>query len=171
MTEQNIMSRQETEDMILDADTKCDKALIAILWNTGHRISEILELERSDIWYDDKWIWFRLKVGKRRLEFIHTIKIPRRAMFVSYIVDYHSELNDNKLFDFTRQYVDYKLKKLNPRASAHKFRHSLATRLAEKGANRYQLDAFFGWSEKGNTSGIYVSKGTALIEGIANMIE
>jgi len=157
--------------MILDSDTICDKALIAILWNTGHRISEVLNLTRDDIWYDDKWLFFRLSVGKRRTEFIHTIKIPRRAMFVDYIIDYVSTIDTGLLFDFTRQYVDLKLKKLNPNASAHKFRHSLATRLAEKGANRYQLDAFFGWSSKGNTSGIYVSKGTALIEGVANMID
>ena len=173
-----IIKKETMDTIIINTFTLADKALFATLWNTGHRISEVLELKRSDIWYDDKAMWFTLKVEKRRKEFIHTIKIPMNASYVSYIKEYVDTIPDpnQKLFDITRQYVNIKLTRICdelviPKITPHDFRHSLATRLAARGCNKYELDAFFGWSENANTSGIYVQKGTALLENIFNKFD
>lgn len=172
MENPTIIDQFTAEDMILNAEDKRTKALIATLWHTGHRVSEVINIRKNDVWFDDTWIWFRLSVGKRRREFTHTIKMPIKAMFVKYILQYLPEVEDGeKLFDISRQYVGILLRRLNKDVNPHMFRHSLATRLAEKGASKWELDAWFGWSDTGNTSGIYVSKGTALIENIAAKIE
>ena len=42
------------ECLVDESETIEDKALLSVLWNTGHRISEVLMLKKSDVWYDDE---------------------------------------------------------------------------------------------------------------------
>jgi len=58
------------------------------------------------------------------------------------------------------------IKFLNPKAWLHLFRESLATRMAEKGANIFQLMHWFDW-EKEQTAVKYVKRGTKLIEELS----
>jgi site-specific recombinase XerD len=169
----DIIDRATIEQMICDSEDPMIEALLAVLWNTGHRISEIAGekgLKRSDVWIDDKWIYFRFSVLKRKDGFIHTIKVPMKAAFTSYIISWIDTIDASDLvFDISRQYVDIKLKRLNKNVHAHMFRHTLATRMAEKGATKWEMDAWFGWSGW-DTASIYVQKGTAMIENMANKL-
>ena len=178
-----IITKDECFTLLQTAEQPSHKALISTLWNTGHRISEIILLKRSDIWYDDEWLYFRFKVLKRGRdkitgipkEFIHTIKIPVKASFIEYIKDWIDSCTEELVFDFTRQYANRIIAKLCKdnnieHIHAHDFRHTLATRLAERGANKYEMETFFGWTGW-DTSSIYVKRGTALIENIAKKID
>lgn len=167
MPEYDIIKPFEVAQMIETTNELRFKALIAILSLTGHRVSEVLMLRKEDIYGDDEWTYFTFHVLKRRQTFIHTIKMPSKLEYIDIILQWRDECTDEKLFDFTRQYAHYIIKQSNSSIHPHMFRHTLATKLAERGANKYELDAWFGWSDKGNTSGTYVSKGTALIENIA----
>ena len=174
MPDNDIISELEVAKMIESCDELRFKAMIATLWATGHRISEILDLKTTDIYSDKKWIYFTFNVLKRkkkengeRTNYIHTIKVPRELSFTEYILLWKDECKEEMLFDFTRQYAFLIIKRLNPAVHPHQFRHTLATKFAERGANKYEMDAWFGWTGWG-TSDKYVQKGTALIENIAN---
>jgi|SRR3990167_1930080 len=173
MSKERVIDRFEVEEMLIRADCLRTKALIGTLWNTGHRVTEVIGIKKNDIWLDEKYLYFRMKVGKRRQEWIHTIKIPISALFSGHIIEHWQSIegNEDLLFPITRQYVDKLLKALNPDIHAHLFRHSLATRFAEKGASKWELDAWFGWSERQNTAGQYVSKGTGMLDNLASKID
>ena len=142
------------------------KAMIATLWITGHRVSEVLMLKKTDVYSDDEWVYFTFHVLKRKEEFVHTIKVPKKKEHVDIILEWKDTCEEEKIFDFTRQYAHYIIKNLNKEIHPHMFRHTLATNLANRGANKYELDAWFGWAGW-NTSDRYVEKGTALIENVA----
>ena len=159
----------EDIDKLLDIklDTPFDyrnKAMLELLYGTGLRVSELINLTLTDIDYTNCIIRVMGKGGKER-------EIPLGEYSIYYIREYLSVrnkllkngLNCDKLFlnnhgkGMTRQGFFKNLKAilkeqgLNPEVSPHTWRHSYATHLLSHGADLRSIQEMLGHSDISTT--------------------
>lgn len=178
-SEGEILTKGEVDVMIDTTEQDQIKVLIAILYLTGHRVSEVLQLKKEDITFVNKRMNIKLIVEKRREYFEHTIWFNiERTPYIDLIKSYVYSLKDNQLLfeseysdtHITRQYVGRILRSLNPRVHPHLFRHTRATRLANLGYTEFQIQNWFGWKSSGQATG-YVAKGPTLLGNMGDNID
>ncbi|MBO7537549.1 MAG: tyrosine-type recombinase/integrase [Alphaproteobacteria bacterium] len=130
--------------------TNRDRALYTLLYSTGLRISEALNIKTKDIEQEMK---IRGKGKKDRVVMLFPITLQR---IKTYINTCPYDLNDGFLFlgvkgkKLCASVVDIRLKKLQilnelpEHSSAHAFRHSFATHLVQKGADLRSVQELLG---------------------------
>ncbi len=130
--------------------TNRDRALYTLLYSTGLRINEALDIKTKDI---EPEIKIRGKGKKDRIVMLFPVTLQR---IKTYINTCPYDLNDNFLFLGVRgkklraSTVDVRLKKLQilndlpEHSSAHAFRHSFATHLIQKGADLRSVQELLG---------------------------
>lgn len=165
------MRRPELDSMVERA-APSTKALVAMLWLYGKRISEVLGLRRRDIWVEGDFLYasFHVLKKKRRNDigekkpFVKSIKMDHP--YYRYLYEYLKDKQfapDDRIFPFSRHVAYQMIKKVNPTVYPHLFRTSLATRMAELGATEYELMHWFDW-DRSSTAGEYVKRTSKLAE-------
>ncbi len=165
----DLLIEDDVKRMIDAADNPRDKALIALLWETGARIGEIYDLKVGDFqdYTYGLQIVIRGKTGARRLPLIESVPYIRAWL------NAHPERNNRKVPVWinigTRgkgKKVGYRalLKMLNEVArragidkpvNPHHFRHSRATYLANR-FTEAQMCEWFGWVQGSDIPAKYV---------------
>lgn len=162
---EELLSVRQVERMINHAKNPRDKALMGLMWDTGARISEFLNLNVGDIGFENNLMGVRIrhgKVGPRKLYCVESKPLvqnwlrqhPKRhdsdaPLFTilqsSHRVDgverqsYRSAYN--QLRDIGgRAGVPDKIR-VNP----HGWRRARATDFARKGMNQPTMCQYFGW--------------------------
>lgn len=172
----HILTRDEVEVMIAGACSIRDQALVAVLYILGCRISEALALRVNDIIIRETVVSFRIVSLKRRetTEYVHTVTVSKETPFINIVTEYIDAISiteDNaRLFPFDRIQAWRIVKKLNPNAWLHLFRHTRLTKLAEQGANPFQLQIWAGWKSI-KQADTYVRKSDKMILDLANRVE
>lgn len=156
------------------------KALITFLFTYGCRITEALNLKRSDVWLEDTYIIAQIGVLKRRDKkqgpyenlphLIHaSINTPLvKENLLPYLLEQKS--SDAKLFPISRQLVWLRLKEVNKKLSPHVFRHDRLMKLALKGATEAELMDWAGWTDSRPASN-YIRATGRLAMNLADKIE
>ena len=146
-----------------------NKAMLELMYATGIRISETINLSIHDVYWDDKVVRILGKGGKQRI-------VPIAQVSLSYLKKYfdpaRSLLRKDKSTDIlflnrfgnklSRMGVWKVIDKLTQEAgtskhvSPHTFRHSFATHLLEAGANLRVVQMLLGHSSI-NTTQIYIN--------------
>jgi len=138
------------------------RVIFYLLYGTGMRVSELVQLSLSDIFYDQGLIKVKGKGAKERLipltpelveilnQFINTV----RCHFLNYkkklvVSDYlFPTVYQGKAQPISRQYVWNFLKQLGRQfdinLAPHKLRHSMATHLLHNGADLRSLQVLLG---------------------------
>jgi len=167
---EDILRKSEIDSMLERAKTSMERALIAVLWLFGKRISEVLKIRRQDTWIESGYLYVRFVVLKKPnrkehpTEKYYLKRIKADHPYVQHISDYAKSLNPpDLLFPFSRTKAWRLLKKINPNVYPHFFRESLATHMAEKGGTEFELMHWFDW-DRYDTAAKYVKRGTKLIE-------
>ena len=153
----NYLKPDEIERMLDEAGktgNERDYLLIRILWKTGIRVSELINLESSWIDDEDKMITVLGKGNKMRRTPIDrdTLRNLRR-----YIKD--KEIKNDKIFNMTRQRVFQIIKETAKNAGIdkpihpHTLRHSYAVNYLKKGGNLRNLQLNLGHSNLNTTAG------------------
>jgi integrase/recombinase XerD len=167
---EDMITESEVKLMIDSAENNRDKAMIALLWDIGARISEIGNLHVKDIKFDDIGISILVngKTGPRKV---------RAVWSIDYINDWLKVHPGQKnpeaplWFNFAKksenleamQYgaIRMQLTKISRKAGIskkihpHLFRHSRATYMANY-LTEAQMDAYFGWIQGSDMPSIYV---------------
>ena len=145
-----------------------DKALIALLWETGARISEVGNLTAASIAFDEYGGTVQLngKTGPRRIRIIssvpflanwlstHPLKHTKTAPLWCCLHRHQDEQLNYKTIAKMLQNMFQKAgidKKCNP----HIFRHSRATFMA-KHLTEFQMNQYFGWVQGSAMPSTYV---------------
>lgn len=130
--------------------TNRDRALYTLLYSTGLRISEALNIKTKDV---ESEMRIRGKGKKDRVVLLFPITLER---IKTYINTCPYNLSDGFLFlgirgkKLNASVVDIRLKKLQilnelpEHSSAHAFRHSFATHLVQKGADLRSVQELLG---------------------------
>ena len=146
-----------------------NKAMLELMYATGIRISETINLSMHDVYWDDKVVRVLGKGGKQRV-------VPIAQKSLNYLKEYfdsaRSLLRKDKSTDvlflnrfgnkLSRMGVWKVIDKITQEASIskhvspHTFRHSFATHLLEAGANLRVVQMLLGHSSI-NTTQIYIN--------------
>lgn len=105
--------------------------LFQFLWRTGVRVTEAISITKKDLDFSNLEIKIRW-LKNRKFE---TRIIPMHQSLRLLLYTFTAKLNnDDKVFKFTRQYVDQLCKKYNF-GHAHKIRHSFAVNFLRQSDN------------------------------------
>jgi len=166
--ERKIPKVAELEDLIrliecpsfLEKDDKVklrNRAMLEVLFSTGLRISELVNLKRSDI--DPTGRIFVMGKGKKerfvyltdRARFhIERYLAARTDSFQYLFIPYRGKNNGSRDKKISTNYLQAKIKKyreklrINVPTSAHSLRHGFATYLAEAGASPVAIQILLG---------------------------
>ncbi len=151
------------------AEGQRNRAIIETLYGCGLRVSELVNLKLSQVFFDEEYIVVEGKGDKQRLVPIDTVALEQIGLYIEHT---RSNMvvkrgNDDILFlnrrgaRLTRVMVFYIIKQLCELAgirktvSPHTLRHSFATHLLEGGANLRAIQQMLG-HESITTTEIYV---------------
>lgn len=143
-----VLSQDEIKQIIEAASTRKSRLIIKLLYYTGMRVSELVNLKREDVNWEKKEIVVKGKGNKER-------KILLTSKIAEELKEYLDQYKDNKyLFSkekpLTTRNVQKILSKiarklgLKKRVTPHKLRHSFATHLLEKGLDIRTIQALLG---------------------------
>lgn len=158
-----VLSIDEINRIIEAIDVSTDegfrnKVIIEVLYATGIRVSELVSLKLSDIYYEEELIKVTGKGNKQRFVPIHQNALH---LLDIYIKEIRSKVIDEKksknyvflnrrgapltrvmIFTFIKKYAEEAgiQKKISP----HTFRHSFATHLVEAGADLRAVQDLLG---------------------------
>ncbi|MES2344709.1 MAG: site-specific tyrosine recombinase XerD [Chlamydiota bacterium] len=150
-----VLSIKEVEDLLAIPDITTeigarDKAVLEVLYASGLRVSEVCQLNISDL--DDDFVRVQGKGGKERL-----VPIAKSAVLAvdHYLASFHQSDHTalfltNRGLRIDRIYVWRQIKMyakktgINKRISPHTLRHSFATHLLENGADLRIIQEMLG---------------------------
>ncbi|MGC8993727.1 MAG: tyrosine-type recombinase/integrase, partial [Candidatus Aenigmatarchaeota archaeon] len=164
-----VLTMEEINKMIEVCDNLRDKALISVLYESGCRASEILDLKIKDLEFDEYGgvLIVRGKTGSRRIRLISSIPAlkewlnvhprkndPNASLFCSLAKNNKGSPLDVCGLHFIVKEIAKKAG-INKRVYPHLFRHTRATHLA-KYLTEQELKIYFGWAKGSDMPGVYV---------------
>ena len=153
-------------DLSLPAGQR-NRAMLEVLYSCGLRVSELIQLKYSDIYFDEEFIRVEGKGKKQRLvpisqAAIHEIKnylYTRRQIIaqkgyedILFLNQRGTGLSRVMVFYVIKQHAEFA--GISKTISPHTFRHSFATHLLEGGANLRAIQLMLG-HEKITTTELY----------------
>lgn len=183
-TRKDVLSRAEVEDMIERAQWAWLRALIALLYIFGCRITEATRLCRKDLWLEEGRLVARIPVLKAKKQMgafrerTHLLRVSLNTPFVDVLLSYLNTIEDPESFIWSiggtwgaaRTKAWQEIKRLNPKCSPHVFRHTRLTKLALKGASALVLADWAGWADT-RPAQKYLHVGGKLAEKFADLVD
>ena len=165
---EDLLTREDIEALLNASYTARDRALIAMLYESGARKGELLGVLLKNVTFDENGTMITFpdgKTGARRIRLVFASSFLREWLEV-----HPTKKNrESPLFCSLREPFDiisdtglsYQLRKIAKRAgiekrvNPHSFRHSRATHLAEH-LTEQQLKNYLGWTASSSMAAIYV---------------
>ncbi|MDB4495831.1 site-specific tyrosine recombinase XerD [Flavobacteriaceae bacterium] len=178
LSEQEIYSLISAIDLS-KAEGERNRAMLETMYSCGLRVSELIDLKISDLFFDEGFIKIVGKGNKERFVPIHS---SAQNYIMLYMNEIRSHLSIKKGFEDTlflnrrgkslsRQMIFMILKalaikiNLNKKISPHTFRHSFATHLLKNGADLRAIQQMLG-HESITTTEVYVHLDTSYLKKI-----
>jgi len=180
----DTLSEQEINNLIsaIDlskAEGERNRAMLETMYSCGLRVSELIDLKISDLFFDEGFIKI---VGKGNKERFIPIHFSAQKYIILYMNEIRKQLKIKKGFEDTlflnrrgkslsRQMIFMILKDLaikidlNKKISPHTFRHSFATHLLKNGADLRAIQQMLG-HESITTTEVYVHLDTSYLKEI-----
>ena len=180
----DTLSKEEIDSLISAVDlSKGDgernRAMLETMYGCGLRVSELIDLKISDLFFDEGFIKI---VGKGNKERFVPIHLSAQNYIVLYMNEIRSHLHIKKGYEDTlflnrrgkslsRQMIfmiikDLAIKiNLNKKISPHTLRHSFATHLLKNGADLRAIQQMLG-HESITTTEVYVHLDTSYLKEI-----
>ncbi len=168
-----VLSTQEIDEMMLQIDRSApegerNKTIIEMLYSCGLRVSELVNLEIANIYWQDEFIRVIGKGNKERLVPIGSLALKQAKLYYDSVRRHQDAQSGHSKFFFlnrrgkqlTRVMIFTIVKELAAKAgiektvSPHTFRHSFATHLVEGGADLRAVQDMLG-HESITTTEIY----------------
>jgi integrase/recombinase XerD len=172
----DVLTKEEVKLFIEGADNIKSKLIISLLYSSGMRVSELVNMKVEDLDLNEKIGWVRKgKGGKDRLLTISTNLSDELREFFSekgkdyvYVFSKSKPLttrNIQKIIKGTRERAGI-TKKVTP----HTLRHSFATHLLEQGNDIRLIQAMLGHSSL-NTTQMYTHISSQQIKNVKNPLD
>lgn len=153
------LTKEEIDQLLSVIKKPHHHLLINFLWSTGARISEALLVEVKDINFNKKeitlWTLKRRKPTKRIIPMAENLALE----LATYL--YQNNIQEGKIFKFTRQTAWYLTKryfakaKLTKKPHPHIFRHSFGFNCSSQGLHPRLLQRLLGHASLLNTAIYY----------------
>lgn len=170
-----VLSKDEVFKLINAAETKKSKLILSLLYSSGLRVSELVNIKPSDINFEENTGWVRKGKGSKDRMFILSQDLAselksylKKRENHKYIFSESSPLttrNIQKIVKNVRQ-----KSKINKKITPHTLRHSFATHLLEAGTDIRKIQVLLGHSSL-NTTSLYTHLSTEELRKIKNPLD
>jgi len=170
-----VISKEKIKLMIESTDNLKHKLIVKLLYSSGLRLSELLNLRRKDIDFDRNLIHVRAGKGKKdRVTLIsNDLKLDLLKYYSNYSFNTEYILEGRK-GKYTKKSVQKVLdnlgKSVGIKVTPHMLRHSFATHLLEQGTDIRIIQKLLGHSNL-NTTEIYTKVSNKSFSNIINPLD
>ena len=144
-----VLTKGEIDNLINSTETKKSKLIIQLLYSSGLRVSEIVNLKPSDLDFNENIGWVRSGKGKKDRMFILSKKISKKLEnFSKRFSDWNYIFSKEK--PLTTRNIQKIVQKTTEKAGIeksvhpHTLRHSFATHLLENGVDIRKIQVLLG---------------------------
>jgi site-specific recombinase XerD len=170
-----VLTKEEIIKLIDSSQTIKSKLIIQLLYSSGLRVSEIVNIKAKDLDFTENIGWVRLGKGKKDRMFIFSKKISNKLKkYISWHPDWNyafskekplSSRNIQKIIKNTANKAG-----INKDVHVHTLRHSFATHLLENGVDIRKIQFLLGHSNISTTQ-IYVHISQEQVKSIKNPLD
>ncbi len=170
-----VLTRDEVSKLINSAETRKSRLILSLLYSSGLRVSELVNLKPQDINFAENIGWVRGGKGSKDRMFTLSsnlageikeyLKRKENSRYLFSEEDPLTTRNIQKIVKQLRTKADIQ-KKITP----HTLRHSFATHLLENGTDIRMIQALLGHSSL-NTTQIYTHISSDQIKKIQNPLD
>ena len=175
-----VLTLDEVERLIDTAREPRNKALIALIYSSGLRVSEAINLAPDDIYmstmqvhvresknHSDRWTILSKRALDLLIDYWHSCSFPREKLFVSTLAPY-APLQKSGAEIVIRQIA--KEAGITKRVYPHLLRHSFATHLLEQGVSLEYIQSLLGHRSPNSTC-VYLHLTNKSMMGIQNPLD
>ena len=169
---EQLLTREDVQKMIGVCERQRDRALLALLWDSGARITEVLNIDVGDLAFDKYGATVIVdgKTGRRKLRLVSSVPDlhawleqhpdgtnPRAPLFVT-----SRSFTETKPRRLAGRTVNTLMLRLGPQAGVyrpcnpHAIRHARLTDLTKQGLSEMELRIVAGWSTSSAMPDTYV---------------
>jgi integrase/recombinase XerD len=170
-----VLSKEEIKILINSTENLKHKLVIKLLYSSGLRLQEIINLKRKEIDFDRKIIFVNSGKGRKdRITLLsEELKIDLLRYFGSY--KFHTDyLFEGRFGKYSKKSVQKILEKsskeLNKKITPHMLRHSFATHLLDAGTDLRYIQKLLGHSDL-KTTEIYTHVSNKNLENIKSPLD
>ncbi len=171
-----VLSKDEVRRLIDSADNIKSRLIISLLYSSGLRVSELVNLKIEDLNLQDKTGWVRK--GKGNKDRLFTISGNLADELKEYL-QIHSK-NNGYIFSKEKPLTTRNIQKIikgmrnraniNKKITPHTLRHSFATHLLEQGTDIRLIQAMLGHASL-NTTQVYTHISSEQIKKVKNPLD
>ena len=169
-----VLSKDEVKKLIDSCDNNKSRLIVSMLYSSGLRVSELVNLKVDDLNFQEKTGWVRL--GKGNKDRIFTISEALAGELGEYLQGREHKFVFSKEKPLTTrniQKIMYGLRKrsgIHKKITPHTLRHSYATHLLEQGTDIRTIQVLLGHSSL-NTTSLYTHISSDQIKKIQNPLD
>lgn len=166
-----VLTKDEVKKMIDSADNQKSRLIISLLYSTGLRVSELVNLKVDDINFSDKSGWVRRGKGAKDRLFVLSDNLGKEIQ--EYLTGKEHKFIFSKDEPLTTRNIQKIIKGTKVRAgiskkvTPHTMRHSFATHLLEQGTDIRLIQTMLGHSSLSTTQ-VYTHVSGEQIKKVAN---
>lgn len=152
-----VLTKDEVRELIESTDTVKSRLIVSLLYSTGLRVSELVNLKVSDLNLDDKTGWVRRGKGSKDRLFVISESLAKELKEYLESRGKENEYVFSKDRPLTTRNIQKIIKGARDRAgigkktTPHTLRHSFATHLLEQGVDIRVIQAMLGHSSLSTT--------------------
>jgi integrase/recombinase XerD len=171
-----VLTREEVKKLIDCVENKKHKLIVRLLYSSGLRLSEVVNLKVGDIELDEKIGWVRSGKGKKDRIFLISDKIVddlketiRKKNETQYLFEGWSGAMSARN---VQKIVSYAVKRagINKPIHVHTLRHSFATHLLESGEDIRKIQELLGHTNLSTTQ-LYTHLTTEDLKKVKNPLD
>ncbi len=170
-----VLTKEEVIRLINSSKTTKSKLILQMLYSSGLRVSELVNLKKQDLDFNENIGWVRAGKGKKDRMFILSKKLSLKLKkYTEKHSDWHYIFSENKPLS-TRNIQKIVQKTaffagINKHVHPHTLRHSFATHLLDAGNDLRRIQELLGHSSIATTQG-YVHVSSAQLKSIKNPLD
>jgi len=169
-----VLSKEEVKKLIDSAETKKSRLIMSLLYSSGLRVSEAVNLKVQDINFEEKTGWVRKGKGSKDRMFIISEHLCKQ------LKDYLKKRNNTYVFSKDKPLTTRNIQKIiknvrekseiNKKITPHTLRHSFATHLLEAGNDIRKIQVLLGHASISTTQ-LYTHVSSEELKKIENPLD
>jgi len=170
-----VLTKQEILDLIEAADTFKTKLILQLLYSSGLRVSEVVNIQPKDLDFEENIGWVRKGKGKKDRMFILSKKLAAKLKkFLEknssweFIFSKHKPLTTRNIQKLVQK-ASFKAG-INKEVHPHTLRHTYATHLLEDGVDIRMIQKLLGHASISTTT-IYTHVSSAELKKIKSPLD
>ena len=171
-----VLTQEETKRLINSIYNEKHKLMIELMYSSGLRVSELVNLKVEDLEFNKKYGWVRKGKGGKDRVFIIAEKLNKRLQEFIKSNKINSFLFEGRMGTISRRTISEIIKQATKKAKikknvhCHTLRHSFATHLVENGYSVNDIQSLLGHNSS-QTTMIYIHMANPKIINIKSPLD